>query len=227
LSENGLHLHVPALAGGQSYRLTGKQMAARLFSKADIHTAKALLDIARITSAASATRKDAVLAERKRVMHDLHDTVGARLLSLSHDISNPQHRKAAQDTLQILRDMIHLSLQKTPFVLEEYLADWRAETVERTEAASIHLHWQADPAAESLTLPPEHIVELMLFVRETVDAALKHSHLTTLAVDFSLVAGRPCAVIICDNDPSTTATCCPGSPAAMLTTPAHISGQSV
>ncbi|MEZ5452107.1 MAG: hypothetical protein R3E93_04685 [Thiothrix sp.] len=203
LAENGLHLSVPALDNAGSYRLTGKQMAAHLFSKADVHTVASLLDIARIASNASATRKQAVLAERRRVMHDLHDTIGARLLSLSHDITSPQHRKATQDTLQLLRDMIHLTLQKTPYRLEEHLADWRADTVEQTEAVDAQLRWQTEPQVESLALPPSQLIELMLFVRETVDAFLQQPDIQSLDIAFRLESDALLADISINNQPLT------------------------
>lgn len=204
LSENGLHLYVPALTATHSYRLTGKQMAARLFGRADIRAIESLLDIARIGSNASANRKQAVLDERRRVMHDLHDTIGARLLTLSHSISNRKQRKSAQDTLQILRDMIHLSLQKTPCQLEEHLADWRAETVNMTEATGIRLHWNTEPAVEVLILPPFAIVELTLFVRETVENFLPQLDVQSLTVSFRVEGGQLCVSIFRDDQPQNT-----------------------
>ncbi|MEZ5480488.1 MAG: hypothetical protein R3E95_24300 [Thiolinea sp.] len=167
LSENGLHLYVPALTATHSYRLTGKQMAARLFGRADIRTMESLLEIARIGSNASTNRKQAVLDERRRVMHDLHDTIGARLLTLAHSIHNPQQRQSTLDTLQLLRDMIHLGLEEQPGLLDEHLADLRAEVVGMTEAQGVSLHWQVDPALEARCVPVAILVETLLFIRET------------------------------------------------------------
>jgi len=173
LAENGLHLDVPNLYGDASLRLTGKQQGMRLFGRADIKTVTSLLAIARIASNASDTRQQAVLAERTRIMHDLHDTVGAKLLTLSHTLPTPRHRQAAQESLQTLRDIINLTLHKTPFLLGEYLADWRAETVERAEAVGVQLHWQIDPTLERLELRPGQVMELLLFVRDTTTRLLQ------------------------------------------------------
>lgn len=182
LAENGLHLDVPNLYGDASLRLTGKQQGMRLFGRADLKTVTSLLEIARIASNASDTRQQAVLTERTRIMRDLHDTVGAKLLTLSHTLPTPRHRQAAQESLQILRDIINLTLHKSPFLLGEYLADWRAETVDRAEAAGVQLHWQVDPTLERLQLRPGQVMELLVFVRETMTCLLQSPAVTQLDV---------------------------------------------
>lgn len=183
LEERGLTLQVPALDKQSCYRLTGKRMATRRFRKADIQAASALLDIARIVSSVSDLREQVVLKERRRVMHDLHDTVGAHLLSLSHTVETPMHRKAVKNTLQTLRDMIHLNLQTRPCTLEEHLADWRAEIIEQAEMANVQLEWLVDDALYDTTLTSTSVIHLGLFIKETAseffcDADLRQLHIT-------------------------------------------------
>ncbi len=139
LSENGLHLLIPTLRGGRFYQITGKHLGAHLFGKADMAMAESLLTIARMVSNASEARLQAVMEERQRIMHDLHDTVGARLLTMSHALPTPDDRAEARETLQVLRDTVKLSLKQTPLRLGEHLADWRVEMAGRTEAAGIRL----------------------------------------------------------------------------------------
>lgn len=184
LGENGLHLFVPTLTGHQLYRITGKHLGAHLFGKADLAMAESLLAIARMVSTASEARRQAVQAERQRIMHDLHDTVGARLLTLSHELPQPEHKQAAQETLQILRETVKLSLKQTPLRLGEHLADWRAETVGRAEAAGITLHWKADEELEGLEIAPRQALELAHILRELVTNALKHAQPTQLQAGF-------------------------------------------
>ncbi len=195
LSENGLHLNVPALSGSNSYRLTGKQMGARLFSTVDIQTVEALRNVIRIASNASANRQQAVLKERQRIMHDLHDTVGARLLTLMQGISSPEQRRATQNILQTLRDIIHLTLQKSPVLLGEHLADWRAETIEHTDRAGIELCWQTDPQLETIELPPRRVIDAALFIRQTLEKVIEQPS-QRLQVSFTLKDQR---LLICFN----------------------------
>lgn len=112
LVDNGLVLRVPNLIGTSAYLLSGKQMAARLFNKADIKNVNSLLAIIRLAHNASNIREHAVLEERRRIMHDLHDTVGAQLLTLTYKLSNPENRLQVKQALTTLRDTIRLSLKK-------------------------------------------------------------------------------------------------------------------
>lgn len=207
LAENGLHLDVPNLYGDASLRLTGKQQGMRLFGRADLKTVASLLAIARIASNASDTRQQAVLMERTRIMRDLHDTVGAKLLTLSHTLPTPRHRQAAQESLQTLRDIINLTLHKAPFLLGEYLADWRAETVERTEAAGVQLHWWVDPALEGLELRPGQMVELLLFVRDTTRRLLQSPAVAQLDVHCERVGDQLNLRVRVADSPHLNATC--------------------
>ncbi|MEB4591941.1 hypothetical protein VSS37_13190 [Candidatus Thiothrix sp. Deng01] len=184
LVDNGLHLDVPALYGHGSVRLTGRQMGSRLFGKDSLKMVASLLDIAHIASHASEIRQQLVLKERTRIMHDLHDTVGAKLLTLIHTLPERKHQQAAQESLQILRDIISLTLQKTPVLLGDYLADWRAEVMERAEAANVQVVWQADPMLEGLELRPAQLVELLLFFREALAALFADAALARLEIHF-------------------------------------------
>jgi signal transduction histidine kinase len=201
LADNGLHLDVPSLSGVNSYRLTGKQMGMRLFGKNNLKTTTSLLDVARIASNASERRQQAVLTERTRIMHDLHDTVGAKLLTLSHMLPTAKHKQAAQESLQTLRDMINLTLQKAPLTLGESLADWRLEAMECAEATNVELRWQVAPALESLELRPGQTIELLLFVRATLQQMMASATLQQLTVHFSLAEKQLCVRITAADNP--------------------------
>lgn len=200
LVDNGLHLDVPALYGDGSIRLTGRQRGSRLFGNDSLKVAAALLDIAHIASRASELRQQAVLKERTRVMHDLHDTVGAKLLSLAHSLPEHRHQQAAQESLQILRGIISLTLQKTPCLLGEYLADWRAEAMERADATGVELSWQVDPQLEGADLRPAQLVELLIFFREGLANIFSVPGLTRLEIHFMQQAGRQLAASMTNPD---------------------------
>ena len=174
LVDNGLHLMVPSLGNQHAYRLSGKQMAAHLFNTTDIQQTESLLMIARMASNASETRQRAVLKERQRIMGDLHDSVGAQLMTLMHKLSDPEHKQAARLTLMTLRDTIRLSQKTYPLKLVEQVADWRTEIAERTEAAGVELVWQQGELNGYL-LSPKQVLELTQVIREAVSNALKHA----------------------------------------------------
>ncbi|MEZ5534205.1 MAG: hypothetical protein R3F02_01145 [Thiolinea sp.] len=188
LEDNGLTLLVPDLAGKREYRLSGKQHAARLFNQRDTQMVDSLLTIARMTSNASEMRHKAIAEERQRIMHDLHDTVGAKLMTVAHRLKEPEGKQDVRDALATLRDTIRLSLKETPLYLEEHLADWRAEIGNRAEAAGVELVWQQHGIGQQ-SLLPRQVFELTQILRELVSNALRHAEPTALEVTVGVEAG--------------------------------------
>lgn len=189
LADNGLSLRVPALGDGSVYQLTGKHRAARLFSKADVLAASALLDIARMAHNASEAREQAVLGERGRLLHDLQATLGRKLRALADDLPEPQYRQAAEEALQTLESTVQLSLQDEPFSLRAHLYGWQTEMAQRTAAAGVLLDWQVDEGLEQLELSSKQALALTQFLREAVSNALKHAHPACLMTRFARDAG--------------------------------------
>jgi signal transduction histidine kinase len=174
LSDNGLHLTIPSLSNHHAYRLSGKWQAARLFNQTDVQHTESLLMIARMASNANETRLLAITAERRRIMNDLHDSVGAQLLTLMHKLPNPEHRQAARMALTTLRETVRLSQKICPLKLVEHAADWRAEIAERADAAGVELVWQQGEL-NGYRLTPKQVLELSQVIREAVSNALKHA----------------------------------------------------
>ncbi len=189
LSDNGLHLYVPSLGNRHSYRLSGKQRAARLFHKTDVKHTESLLTIARMASNASETRLQAITEERRRIMHDLHDSLGAQLLTLMHKLPNHEHRQAAQIALTTLRETVRLSQKTCPLKLAEHAADWRAEIAERADAAGVDMVWQQG-ALNGYQLTPKQVLELSQVIREAVSNALKHAEPNRLEIGIAVQEGR-------------------------------------
>ncbi|MDD5391474.1 MAG: hypothetical protein PHE17_00510 [Thiothrix sp.] len=188
LSDNGLHLQVPSLDNTHAYRLSGKQRAARLFNNTDIKNTESLLTVARMASNASEMRQQTIMEERRRIMHDLHDSLGSKLLTLTHQLPDPHHKESAKQALMTLRDTIRLSLKTTPLRLEDHLADWRVEIAERADASGTHLHWQQAGSTDEHALTPKLVLEITQLLRETVSNALKHAAPTQLSLRFHVDA---------------------------------------
>jgi Signal transduction histidine kinase len=186
LSDNGLHLDVPSLGKQHAWRLTGKQRAARLFNKTDVKHTESLLTVARMASNASETRQQAILEERRRIMHDLHDSVGAKLLTLSHKLPDATHREDVRQALITLRETVRLSQQASPTKLVDNIADWRAEIAGRAEAAAVRLRWRQDERLNACQLCPRRILQVSQILREAVSNALRHAEPETLEVGFAL-----------------------------------------
>lgn len=116
--------------------------------------------------------------ERRRIASDLHDDLGAQLLTIvqaSQRGGEPERiaglgRQALEEMRLSVRGMTgHV----TP--AEEALADWRAETVTRLSEGGLRPEWLADDPPPGLILPARTHVQLTRILREAVSNAIRHS----------------------------------------------------
>jgi len=122
--------------------------------------------------------REAARQERQRIASDLHDDLGAQLLSIAHASSRvPQAERVAGMARQALDEM-RLSVRgmvSEAMPAADALADWRAETVARLEAAGFAAHWEAEEPPIQLVLPARTHVQLTRILREAVSNAIRHS----------------------------------------------------
>lgn len=123
--------------------------------------------------------------ERRRIASDLHDDLGAQLLTIVQASQRGgQPDRIAAMARQALEEM-RLSVRgMTGHVTaaEEALADWRAETVTRLSEAGMQPEWNADEPPAGLILPARTHVQLTRILREAVSNAIRHSGATHCAV---------------------------------------------
>ncbi|MEY4767034.1 MAG: hypothetical protein RI907_3707, partial [Pseudomonadota bacterium] len=79
--------------------------------------------------------------ERKRIAADLHDDLGAKLLTIVHTADNDRISTLAREALEEMRLSVR-GLTGRPMVLCDALADWRAEVVSRLGQAGIECEWR-------------------------------------------------------------------------------------
>ena len=184
LVEYGLHLHIPNLAGNACICLTGKNMGKKLFSKNNLVDANSLLIMTRTLSNASNARQTDAQKERTRIMHNLHDTMGAKLLTLARTLPTPANQQVARDALQLLRDIISLTLRTEPCTLATLLPDWRVELTEQAENQGIQLEWSIDESIMTVTGSPVNLIAVKIFLFETLQQLLFHSLSSSIFIKF-------------------------------------------
>ncbi len=131
--------------------------------------------------------REAVLDERQRIASDLHDDLGAKLLSIAHESSRVDDRGQLAGMARQALDEMRLSVRgmvSEPLRAADVLADWRAETVQRLGAAGFSADWQATEPPAGLLLPARTQVQLTRVLREAVSNLIRHS------------GGRHCRVVI-------------------------------
>lgn len=116
--------------------------------------------------------------ERSRIASDLHDDLGARLLTIvqASQAGGEPGRVAdmARQALEEMRLSVRgMTANVTP--ADEALADWRAEAVTRLAEAGIEPEWHADEPPAGLILPARTHVQVTRILREAVSNAIRHS----------------------------------------------------
>jgi signal transduction histidine kinase len=112
--------------------------------------------------------------ERKRIAADLHDDLGAKLLTIVHTSESERISTLAREALEEMRLSVR-GLTGKPLKLQDALADWRAETVSRLGQANIEIDWRSPPEDTDELLPARGYVQTTRILREAVSNIIKHS----------------------------------------------------
>ncbi|MDQ6680407.1 MAG: ATP-binding protein, partial [Pseudomonadota bacterium] len=135
--------------------------------------------------------------ERKRIAADLHDDLGAKLLTIVHTSGNERISALGREALEDMRLSVKGLIGK-PMKLADALADWRAETVARLGQAQVEVDWQSTAEESEHLLPSRGFVQITRIVRESVSNIVKHSRATRCKVRCSVGDGH-FALTIQDN----------------------------
>ena len=119
--------------------------------------------------------EQAVTEERERIYRDLHDDVGAKLLSLVYRAEHPDNANLARSALQDLRDVVSTT-QQDNLSLAALCADWRAECEQRLAEAKITLDWVQPEFRDELQLTQPQAINLGRILRESVSNLIKHAN---------------------------------------------------
>jgi len=135
--------------------------------------------------------------ERKRIAGDLHDDLGAKLLTIVHTSESERISTLAREALEEMRLSVK-GLTGKPVRLADALADWRAEVVSRLGQASIEADWRGPPEDTDKLLSARVFVQTTRILREAVSNIIKHSGASHCKVRL-MVNERDFGVIVQDN----------------------------
>ncbi|HYW03048.1 MAG TPA: hypothetical protein VFA86_03820 [Gammaproteobacteria bacterium] len=190
IRDNGLVMEVPTLDGQRAFRLSYARRGNRLFSPQDTRLAAAMLEVTRRSGSLRQAQEAGVRTERERIMRDLHDDVGARLLTLVHNAERPRNAELARLALKALRETIY-SLDDTATVpLADALSDWRAELTDRLQDTGIRLAWSQEALRGEVGLTPRQRINLSRILQEAVSNALRHASAGRIEVDVTFEQAR-------------------------------------
>jgi signal transduction histidine kinase len=112
--------------------------------------------------------------ERKRIASDLHDDLGAKLLTIVHTADPARVPQLAREALEEMRLSVR-GLAGRPVRLDDALADWRAEIIGRLSQAKIQALWEHPAEFANYMLPARLFMQLTRVLREAVSNVIKHS----------------------------------------------------
>ena len=175
-------------SAAMSIRLRRAQRGRRLFTNNDARLAERLSEHLRRTLAFDQAVEQGRGEERRRLAQDLHDDIGARLLTLMYKAHSPEMEDYARHTLQDLKTLTRgLAASNQP--LAHALAEWKADIAQRLAAAHIALEWTASQDVD-LVLSMVQWSALTRVLRELVTNVIAHAQAGTLEINLSLKSDR-------------------------------------
>ena len=125
--------------------------------------------------------------ERKRIAADLHDDLGAKLLTIVHTSDSERISTLAREALEEMRLSVR-GLTGKAVRLADALGDWRAEVVSRLGQAGIECEWQA-PEDLPQRLSSRAYVQTTRILREATSNIIKHSKATRCDIRCTITDG--------------------------------------
>ncbi len=139
-------------------------------------------------------REHAAAGERERIYRDLHDDLGARLLSLVYEAKDGRQATLARDALAQMRTIV-TAAKLEGGSLVECAEEWRLETELRGEAAGYHVAWHVEGDA---LLSADQRFQLERVLRELASNVVQHAQGTRM--QFTLIAANATLTLRCADD---------------------------
>ncbi len=158
-------------------------LAQRVASKsAELESSYSQLRKTEMAGAVASAR----LQERERLLRDMHDGLGAQLITALRGVERgalnreqiAQSLQDGMDELRMLMDSADLGLD-----LSGTLAAWRNRWDSRLGAAGMQLHWHLDDSLEDLSLTSDVLLQIMRILQEAATNVVKHAGARNLYVD--------------------------------------------
>jgi len=175
-------------AGQHSIVIRFAHRGHRLFTSEDARLAERVVEQLRRAVAFDNAVEQGRNEERLRLAQDLHDDIGARLLTLMYKAQSPEMEDYARHTLQDLKTLTR-GLAASSHPLSHAAAEWKADLTQRLTAAQVSLGWSFSTDRE-VTLNVVQWSALTRVLRELVSNVIAHSLARRVEIDFQLENDR-------------------------------------
>jgi signal transduction histidine kinase len=140
-----------------------------------------------IDQAAVVRVEEVATKERKRIAADLHDDLGAKLLTIVHTSNDERISTLAREALEEMRLSVR-GLSGKPVQLGDSVGDWRSEAMSRLSQGGIELVWNVsdDLLMSERKISARAYVQTTRILREAVSNMIKHSGATQCEIGIRL-----------------------------------------
>lgn len=138
-------------------------------------------------------RQQAIVEERHRIMSDMHDGIGAHLISalsqVEHgQLSSAEVASALRECIEDLRLTID-SLEPTDDDLLAVLANLRYRLEPRLKRCGIELDWRVQGVPKLACLDPKNVLHILRILQEGFTNILKHADADRVSVETGVDRG--------------------------------------
>lgn len=187
--EDGLHLEVPSVADIPAMRLAYPWKGRGLFAARHETLADKLVTLLRQAESRREAFERGVRDERARIARDMHDDLGAGLLSSLHRDGIDATRDAIRQAIGDVRSIVH-ELTARQLELGDLLAEVRHETIQRLESAKVDVEWPIHRRKPGLVMAHGSYRHVSSIIRELTSNVIRHSGAKKATVRIDTAAGR-------------------------------------
>lgn len=185
IKEHGLILAVPSIDQSHTICLEACKKGGRLFHRDDIQLAESIHRLIRFGVQQKQLQSHLENVERDRIMRDLHDDLGANIVSLIHR-SSGETVHLARAMLTSLRESIYCLHAAQQQSLSHFLDDLRSECRERCEMHQLHFVWDLDIPSH-IEISATRQINLRRIIREALTNIIKHARAKTVRIEARVV----------------------------------------
>ncbi len=175
IRDNGLALAFPGIVRNGMFVLHGRNRGRRLFSDGDRSAAQSLVELARRIYRQKAREFAERETDRRQIVRDLHDDVGAKILSMIYAAPEDSAlRDHAGGALRALKDSLMTIEGDGDLDLAAVWAPFWAGEADRLKVAGFRLDWH-HAAEGARVIRARDFVNLKRIVEEHVSNTLKYA----------------------------------------------------
>ena len=199
IGDNGLVLYIPQVVGLEAIRLSYPQQGRRLFSEYDQQLIQNLLPFLTQAIESRVAYDRGVLEERHRIARDLHDDLGAKLLSGLYQKDLDQIKVTIRQTIAEMRTIVS-GLLGTGVELNIVLQEFEHEVATRLQSCGIDFIWQQNLGNTSIILSYTQYRNYISMLREIVSNIIKYANAQQISISISISDSQLVSVIYDDGN---------------------------